>query len=32
MLKHLELCVLLKKQHIAKDALFQYKAITQQVK
>ncbi|PAV65190.1 hypothetical protein WR25_14519 isoform A [Diploscapter pachys] len=31
MLKHLELCVLLKKQHIAKDALFQYKAITQQI-
>lgn len=31
MLKHLELCVALKKPHVAKDALFQYKALTQQV-
>lgn len=32
MFKHLKLCVLLKKPHVAKDALFQYKALTQQVK
>lgn len=31
MLKHLELCVSLRKPHVAKDALFQYKALTQQV-
>ena len=31
MIKHMELCVDLKKQHLAKDALFQYKALTQQV-
>lgn len=31
MLKHLELCVNLRKPHVAKDALFQYKALTQQV-
>ncbi|KAE9417032.1 hypothetical protein Angca_003156 [Angiostrongylus cantonensis] len=31
MMKHVELCVLLKKPHVAKDALFQYKALTHQV-
>lgn len=31
MIKHMELCVDLKKQHLAKDALFQYKALTQQI-
>ncbi|CAB3403650.1 unnamed protein product [Caenorhabditis bovis] len=31
MIKHMELCVELKKHHLAKDALFQYKALTQQV-
>jgi translation initiation factor 3 subunit A len=32
MLKHVELCVALRKPHVAKDALFQYKALTQQVR
>ncbi|KAL6726627.1 hypothetical protein Aduo_008580 [Ancylostoma duodenale] len=31
MMKHVELCVLLKKPHVAKDALFQYKTLTHQV-
>lgn len=31
MLKHVELCVLLRRPHMAKDALFQYKTLTQQV-
>uniref|UniRef100_A0A1I7XT73 PCI domain-containing protein n=1 Tax=Heterorhabditis bacteriophora TaxID=37862 RepID=A0A1I7XT73_HETBA len=31
MLKHVELCVILKKPHVAKDALFQYKTLTQQI-
>lgn len=31
MLKHVELCVSLRKAHMAKDAMFQYKALTQQV-
>uniref|UniRef100_A0A0N5ANF3 Eukaryotic translation initiation factor 3 subunit A n=1 Tax=Syphacia muris TaxID=451379 RepID=A0A0N5ANF3_9BILA len=31
MLKHVELCVALRKPHIAKEALFQYKVLTQQV-
>ena len=30
MMKHLTLCVNLRKPHMAKDALFQYKALTQQ--
>lgn len=31
MLMHMELCVSLRRPHVAKDALFQYKALTQQV-
>ncbi|KAK5968447.1 Eukaryotic translation initiation factor 3 subunit A, partial [Trichostrongylus colubriformis] len=31
MMKHVELCVVLKKPHVAKDALFQYKTLTHQV-
>ncbi|VDN31008.1 unnamed protein product [Gongylonema pulchrum] len=31
MLKHMELCVSLRQPHKAKDALFQYKTLTQQV-
>ncbi|MFH4979304.1 hypothetical protein AB6A40_006013 [Gnathostoma spinigerum] len=31
MLKHVELCVLLRKPHMAKDALFHYKSLTQQI-
>ncbi|CAI4227480.1 unnamed protein product [Auanema sp. JU1783] len=31
MRKHLELCVNLKKPHVAKDALFHYKSVTQQI-
>ncbi|VDM97595.1 unnamed protein product [Thelazia callipaeda] len=31
MLKHMELCVSLRRSHDAKDALFQYKTLTQQI-
>uniref|UniRef100_A0A914ZX12 Eukaryotic translation initiation factor 3 subunit A n=2 Tax=Ascarididae TaxID=6250 RepID=A0A914ZX12_PARUN len=31
MLKHVELCVMLRRPHMAKDALFQYKTLTQQI-